>query len=242
MVDRSRDTGAPVSVLVADIHRFKTVNDSFGHIVGDRCLQDGRGHTERLDAPRRSHLPVGRRRVRGAAPRPPPTPTPRRSRRASPRRWRRRCTDPEGDRPAARVRLRAAGLGHGRRGPARRRRPRPHDLQGRGPPGSASFSRMRRSPPLERRRCAVLDDPRVARSPLASPPPSAGAAPPWRQRRSPRWSWASSSGRAPAARTSLPSRGRLHVRDLRRAAGLRRHAAGPGSRAPRARRCPAAPS
>ncbi len=40
MVDRSRDTGAPVSVLVADIHRFKTINDSFGHIVGDRCLQE----------------------------------------------------------------------------------------------------------------------------------------------------------------------------------------------------------
>ncbi|MFC4426860.1 GGDEF domain-containing protein [Deinococcus navajonensis] len=39
-LDRARRQGVPCSVLLLDVDYFKTVNDSYGHDVGDRVLQE----------------------------------------------------------------------------------------------------------------------------------------------------------------------------------------------------------
>jgi diguanylate cyclase (GGDEF)-like protein len=55
--NRSAHTGKPYSILYLDIDRFKTLNDTLGHAVGDEALRVVAGilraHSRRMDVPAR---------------------------------------------------------------------------------------------------------------------------------------------------------------------------------------------
>jgi diguanylate cyclase (GGDEF)-like protein len=56
-LSRSRRTGRPVSVVLADIDYFKTVNDKYGHPAGDEILRE---FTRRAKSTVRDHDIIGR--------------------------------------------------------------------------------------------------------------------------------------------------------------------------------------
>lgn len=49
MLDRAREAGTPVALLILDVDRFKTINDAHGHEVGDRVLSTIAHRLERWD-------------------------------------------------------------------------------------------------------------------------------------------------------------------------------------------------
>ncbi|HLK70253.1 MAG TPA: diguanylate cyclase [Bryobacteraceae bacterium] len=54
---RSRREGHPVSLLMADLDRFKHINDTYGHLAGDAVLREA---TERMRSVVRSYDAIGR--------------------------------------------------------------------------------------------------------------------------------------------------------------------------------------
>ena len=66
-IARAERDGEPMSVALVDLDGLKRINDRFGHLTGDRVLARGGADTGARGAQRRPLLPLGRRRVRGAA-------------------------------------------------------------------------------------------------------------------------------------------------------------------------------
>ena len=56
-IARSRREGVSLGVLIADLDRFKTINDNNGHLIGDDVLREA---TRRMQAEVRSYDAVGR--------------------------------------------------------------------------------------------------------------------------------------------------------------------------------------
>lgn len=56
-ISRSRRTGSPLTILLCDLNGFKRVNDNYGHLVGNKLLQE---IAKRLKAASREYDQVGR--------------------------------------------------------------------------------------------------------------------------------------------------------------------------------------